>query len=508
MKQSNMGIRSGYIELPPSPTSLAESLRDIGYSMPTAIADLIDNSITAQATEISISSRWNNQKPWLAVIDNGHGMGIEDLVAAMRLGSRSPLLEREKKDLGRFGLGMKTASFSQCRQLTVISKIKGQEPRAVEWDLDELANAQDTRWNLNVKDLSASGEDSFAAELVKDYLDAYLSGTIILWRKMDRIAPEEKAATRESYFNAIIQEVRDYISLVFHRFLSAENFAKKIQITMNGANLIGFDPFNSRHPATQELPKQNIVVKNETIGVQPYVLPHHNKVSREEWEKLSGPGGYFQNQGFYVYRENRLISFVTWFRIIKKQELTKLVRVRIDIPNSLDMLWGIDVKKSRAIPPESVRNQLKQIIAKIEFRGKQVYKQRGTVLRSDSTIYFWNRVARDQAIYYEINREHPLLKSFAGDLEGSECSKLNNIISAIESTFPREQYYNDLADTPESVIKERLTDEVLEEILKNYIAIIFNNKTLEEEEIEKILSIEPFASHKDDTQNIIKRGRF
>ena len=132
-----------YENLYPSPSSLMESLRDIGYSMETALADVIDNSITAQATDININFSWNDAEPWLAISDNGHGMNYQELLLAMKLGSLSPLESRKDNDLGRFGLGLKTASFSQCRRLTVVSK-KENSISAMEWDLDQITENPDT----------------------------------------------------------------------------------------------------------------------------------------------------------------------------------------------------------------------------------------------------------------------------------------------------------------------------------------------------------------------------
>jgi len=122
-------------DLRPDPASLIESMRDIGYSMETAVADLIDNSITAGASNIDIRFSWNDGDPWLAIVDDGYGMDSDELTNAMRLGSKNPLEERDKEDLGRYGLGLKTASFSQCRKLTVISKV-GESIEGREWNLN------------------------------------------------------------------------------------------------------------------------------------------------------------------------------------------------------------------------------------------------------------------------------------------------------------------------------------------------------------------------------------
>ena len=104
----------------PEASSMIETFRAIGYSIEAAVADIIDNSISARAKNIWINFEWEGSETWLAVKDDGSGMNNDELVQAMRPDSKNPLDDRSTKDLGRFGLGLKTASFSQCRLLSVI----------------------------------------------------------------------------------------------------------------------------------------------------------------------------------------------------------------------------------------------------------------------------------------------------------------------------------------------------------------------------------------------------
>lgn len=495
-----------FIELPPSPSCLVESLRDIGYSMPTAIADLLDNSITAKASEISVRCCWNDGQPWIAVVDNGIGMTKKELINAMRLGSLNPIDKRREDDLGRFGLGMKTASFSQCRHLTVISKHKDNAHFACEWNLDNLASDNEAKWRLSIVSLGPQNGDQLSRNIFTKELEQLDSGTVVLWRNLDRVAPGESQDIREDVFNSHIDNVREHLSCVFHRFLSGSRGQSKITIKINNDPLEPFDPFYTKHNATQELPEQKITLDGKEIVVQAYVLPHHNKTSKEDWDKFAGPGGYHHNQGFYVYRNKRLIISGTWFRLLKKQELTKLIRVRVDIPNSLDHLWGIDVKKSHASPPERVREELRKVIEKIEYCGKKVYKQRGTVLNNRAKVPFWNRVAREGGISYEINREHPLLTKLLDRLESEQISLLKDLVSSFESTFPKDLYYNDMASTPEMVMMPEIPDESLHEILKRLLHFFADDGNLDSVNIENIMHIEPFASNKEITKQILLEG--
>jgi hypothetical protein len=359
--------------------------------METAIADIIDNSITAGASLVNIRFAWNTEKSWLAIIDDGSGMNAEEITNAMRLGSTNPLNARSIDDLGRFGLGLKTASFSQCRQLTVITR-KQHKTSARQWDLDTITENPDSGWNLHILNDDEINNLREISLLIDDLISKE-SGTIVFWQKLDRLDISDESGMGEKKLNSLINEARKHIELTFHRFLEVSRGKKSLRIAINGDFLEAFNPFNPSNLATRELPEQKIKLDDEDITIQPYVLPHYNKVSREEYDKYAGDAGYHQNQGFYVYRNRRLIIKSTWFRLMPKEELTKLIRVKIDIPNTLDHRWKIDVKKANASPPEVIRNQLKQIIYQIRDEGKKVYRQRGKRLTDSVKVPAWNRTA-------------------------------------------------------------------------------------------------------------------
>lgn len=497
---------SNFIDLSPSPVALIESLRNIGYSMETAIADVIDNSITAKSTQISIRFSWNSGNPWLAVIDNGHGMTIEELINAMRFGSMNPLETRASNDLGRFGLGMKTASLSQCRHLTVLSKKNGQIS-CCEWDLKRISQNDGLGWNLGILDSNGIRQ--------RDTLDAiyqevftHMHGTIVLWEDMDRIIEQSVLSGQEKYFNSIIFDARKHLELVFHRFLSPDTGKKKVVILMNGDELKAFNPFNPRNLATQELEKQQIVLDGKKIVVQPYILPHHNKTSRQEYEEYSGDGGYLHNQGFYVYRNKRLIIKGTWFRLLKKQELNKLIRIRVDIPNTLDHLWKIDIKKSYAAPSETIKQELQRVIGKIEVAGRKVYHQRGAKLSSETKCPVWIRKVVGGTIIYQINREHPLVANLLEEVPVNQKEFFNQVMTMFESSFPVDLLFNDVAGKPEQVEKPGFDEKALEILLdvfaKRWISLGMANEKL----VEELLSVDPFASNRKLTEELIKKKGF
>jgi len=485
-----------FIPVTPSASCLIESLRDIGYSMETAVADIIDNSITATSTTIKIDFSWNEGSPWISISDNGHGMSEEELINAMRLGSQHPGNERAEKDLGRFGLGLKTASFSQCRQLTVISK-KNNKVSGYEWDLEWIKNNPDSKWEIRAISTDDITSSPFLNKVFTESL-LLSDGTIVLWRELDRFDQSEKK------LNSIIDQSRKHLELVFHRYLSPGAGKKGLEILLNNAPLEAFNPFYTSHSATQELPSQSIHLEGTVINVQPYVLPHYNKTTRENYEKYAGDDGYLQNQGFYLYRNNRLIIKGTWFRIIKKEELTKLIRVQVDIPNSLDHLWKIDVKKAHASPPEAIKKELRQIIDKIASSGKNVYRQRGKKLQDKVKEPAWNRIQSNGKVQYAINREHYLVTELDNQLIPEQQEKLKALLTMLEGSFPTELFYCDVAKEPESINKPEFNIESFLPMLETMITSMKNSQIPPSEIAKRILTCDPFATYQDETKTLLK----
>lgn len=425
--------------LPPSAASLSASLRDLGYSLETAIADLIDNSISAEASEIQVFCDTSRSIPVVAIIDDGHGMDGEQLIAALRHGSISPKRKRSPKDLGRFGLGLKTASFSQCKRLTVVSRINGSLVGA-EWDFTAVEDT-DT-WFISI--------------LEKDELESlpYLesipaTGTLVLWRNLDRLSEDESGRKRDEIVNEKLCVVERHLALVFHRFLAGEvKGRKKIMLRINGHTVDPFDPFCRNNDATQVLPLETVWVNDVQITMQPYILPHHSRLSASEYDYYQDRSDFISNQGAYVYRNGRLMAWGDWFRMVPKGEATKLARVQIDFPNSLDEAWTIDIKKSRARPPYEVRERLRHIIAKITARSVTVHRGRGQKLFQEAQAPLWERYAEHSGIRFVINLEHPLIASLQKKLPPSEAESLHVLLSSIASALPVEMIYSDYSTHP------------------------------------------------------------
>jgi len=428
--------------LPPSAASLTASLRDLGYSLETAVADLIDNSISADARDIQIFCDMSRTAPVLVIADNGRGMTEAEVIAAMRHGATDPRKKRGPKDLGRFGLGLKTASFSQCRRLTVVSTQRGERTGA-EWNLAQVEDDDD--WFISVLD-----EEEIAAQPFFDTLGD--TGTLVIWRDLDRLFEDETGQKRDEIVNEKLAVVERHLSLVFHRFLAGEVKGRmKLAIRINGHPIAPFDPFCRKNAATQMLPEETVWIDDVAVTMQPYILPHHSRLTASEYDFYQDRSDFISNQGAYVYRNGRLMAWGDWFRLVPKGEATKLARVQIDFPNSLDEAWTIDIKKSRARPPHVVRERLRQIITKITARSVTVHRGRGQKLFEESAAPFWERYADHGGIRYAINAQHPLVASLSARLATEDADTLRMVLDSIAASLPVEMIYSDYSTHPREV---------------------------------------------------------
>lgn len=482
--QLSSGVRA--VRAAPDAPMLIESMRDIGYSLETALADIVDNSITANARQIDIFADTTDSAPRIGVLDDGIGMTEAQLMDAMKPGSRNPLEARPGADLGRFGLGLKIASFSQCRRLTVVTRCEGVTTVAV-WDLDYVAHEQD--WLILVPE--TWGDIPWVDQLGE-------SGTLVIWEDLDRLVdqnvPAGEAAHRR-YVLKRIDDAREHLELVFHRFLSGEKGLARVRIALNGRGLAPFDPFHSTHPATVWGQVETIQVAGEKVRVQAFTLPHFTKVEPAEWERYAGRAGYVKNQGFYVYREKRLIINGTWFGLTRQTELTKLCRVRIDMPNGLDSQWKIDVKKASAQPPYHVRQRLRSIIEAMGAPSRRVYRGRGAKLVTDGRLPVWNRIQEHGEITYRVNSEHPVVEDFLERLTPDQATQFRRVIELIGTTLPMDALFADLGGEPEKVSGTTTSDETLSYAVRMTVEHL-RNAGADEADIPAMLKVtEPFRSN-------------
>ena len=437
------------IAAPPA-SSMIESLRSVGYSSEAAIADLIDNSISAHARNVWITFWWEGRQSHIAILDDGDGMAEDELFEAMRPGSMSPIEERPAHDLGRFGLGLKTASFSQCRQLTVASRRNGQFATR-RWDLDHVVRVNE--WQL-LKEPAAGSE-----ELLKP-LHELDNGTLILWQGLDRIVgnvPTSDSRSHDSFLR-LIDRVESHLAMVFHRFL--EGGSADLSIFINGGDedhrVKAWDPFMKSHGATISTPAERITTPRGGVEVQGFVLPHKDRLSIDQFQLGAGPEGWTAAQGFYVYRNRRMLVSGGWLglghgRTWTSEEPYKLARLRLDIPNTADADWDIDIKKSVARPPGYIEFRLRDLAEYVRKQARQVFAHRGSYGQRLPTLDLqraWRVVQRKDCMAYLVDRSHPLVKQVldhAGPLEEA----VNAMLRLLEETVPVQRIWIDTVEKGE-----------------------------------------------------------
>lgn len=469
--------------LPPYAPTLIESTRAIGYTLETAIADIIDNSISASAscTDIFFFPVGDS---YIAILDDGRGMNAAELENAMRYGSQNPNDTRDADDLGRFGLGLKTASLSQCRILTVVSK-QGSHVEARRWDIDHVIETHD--WSLLILDT----EEEFNNIPQIQELRKLETGTLVVWQNLDRLKVGELNFSRS--MGKKMDDVRAHLSLVFHRYISGEPGLKKIQLRMNNVAVEPLDPFLSNRN-TQVMSDEIMNISGSKVIVRPYILPHISNLASDEIVALGGREGLRKSQGFYVYRNKRLLVWGTWFRMMRQAELSKLARVQVDIPNELDSLWTLDIKKSTAIPPEEVRNNLASVIERLAELSKRTWVFRGKKETRDSIVHVWQRFKGKQGgSYYTINRDHPLVEVFE-DSSQQVRRNVENLLKAIESGIPLSALYLDLNSDRPVENETETTAQAVEALLRDLLAQ-FPANTGKAELLDRLAVSEPFVHY-------------
>ncbi len=450
------------ISISPRASALIGSLRGLGYSPETALADLIDNSITAGASTVSIDLQWNGGAPVAAILDNGHGMIEERLADALRLGGDGPHGQRADSDLGRFGMGLKTASLSQSRRLTVVTKTTGTLSSA---SLD-VGVVEEHGWIALVP--HSLPDQPFVAELQNRS-----TGTVVIWDQIDELSG--LAGLSKEAFYLRLEDIRAHLGMVFHRFIGGD--AARLDIALNGRLIRAWDPFQASHPATKEMPSERIRHAGSSFLVKPYVLPHRDRFTNEaEYNAAGGPGGWGARQGFYVYRSKRLLVAGSWLglggaRAWTRDEASRLARVLVDLPTGLDRDWRIDLRKSQARPPGSLRARLTAIAGRCREEAREVFAFRGQGPRvrgaPRTAPAVWLATQGRNGTQYRINRDHPVIVACRQSAAG--VRSLNAVLSIIERSVPVDRIWLDVsesegAELPTLDAKEigELTDQLAE----------------------------------------------
>lgn len=359
--------------LPPNPSRLIEGLRDTGYNFNTALADIVDNSVDAEATVIDIQIKMDQTGYILiTVADNGCGMNKNELLDGMTYGAQGRV---DPRRLGKFGLGLKTASTAFCRKLSVITRPSANDsPMKAIWDLDHVAKVSE--WELLI------GDPSKEEISCLDKVASESSGTLVVWENVDRLLKDYVDPAGHYAFNALDRFINDFIShvsMIYQRFLDHnDDRARNITITVNGHEVDAWDPFCIQESETEMVAgevKQATIDDNKKASfmVRAYVLPRKEQFSSDVKAKQARLENKYQ--GVYVYRENRMIHPHDWLGMFTKEPHYTLLRVEFSFNHELDDAFWVDIKKSRILLNETLYDYLKKFLTPPRNAADERYRK-------------------------------------------------------------------------------------------------------------------------------------
>mgnify|MGYP006078645047 FL=1 len=424
----------------PSPKSHIKTLMRIGYDFCTAVADIVDNSISANSSNVKVFCPPGQSYPYIRISDDGKGMRENELLNNMRIGCKDPSADRDVTDLGRFGSGLKTASFSQARSLTVISKTRNGDICGARWDIDNIEKTDS--WCLEILDkLDIS-------KLIEDgKVDIGGNGTQVIWDSLTCYQKDSHSLNTDEEMAKLLMSLKSHLGLYFHRFIGGGN---KCNFYINNALVLPIDPFLTRSDGYQEGPSERFRCKGGHIEIKTHVLPSLSSMTQAHIDLLGGAMNIAQQQGLYIYRNKRLINAGGWLNLAKNHQLSALARVQIDIPAALDEEWSTDVKKASLQLPPRIKRDLKKYLKNPIKKSQKTYTYKGQI---DEAGTLWNIVVNEEEkiITYEINYDNTDLKALMEKLSRGHCSTLIAYLTKISKELPLDHIYNTMADRPKYI---------------------------------------------------------
>lgn len=457
-------MREGAIITEPSATPVIHALRNIGYNSQTAIADLVDNSIDANAENIYINFKYSEGNGYIKIEDDGHGMTEEELQIAMTIGSKDPRLSRQEKELGRFGMGLKTASFSLGLRLTVITKKAGIQSQRC-WDLEYVSDTG--KWLLKT-DVPADVMPNIGTINGEQ-------GTVVFIDKLDRFsrANSDKVLKEPSYY-AKVNRIKEYLELVFHNLIE-----KGTSIYINDNELKAWDPFLSDNMYVIEGEAQRIRLNHTMVKVTPYILPHPSKFqNKRAYRAAGGIKGWYDQQGFYIYRENRLVNYGHWFNMFTKDQASELVRIKVEFSNKADEEWKLDIKKSNVSLPDELQLPLKSIAKQYRQQSREITLYRTTAKISGKSAHgslkTWQLETDDSDSKYILNRTHPFLTKILREMNDDLKKDFNMYLKLIEMGSPANIMKPEQL-VPDATVNEKVSEDEINNILQCANMLIESN---------------------------------
>lgn len=458
----------------PNPEFLIKSIAEQGYSLETALADLMDNSISANSNRIEILTDTESNPFELYLADNGDGMDFDSLKKNMQFPSQSPEDNRDLNDLGRFGLGLKTASFSQTRKFTVLSRRKGDSKfYGITWDVEHLRKTN--RWEIIIN------SDDEVSTLYEKYLslsDSHLSksvefipNTIIIWKGLYKFENYLNELNRQDAFKGeITNNTSEYLSIVFHRFM--ERNSNPLQIRINNSMVIPFNPFRTDNSGLRVLEARQKEFGKDLVKIQGFVLPNssikESKSSNSIWTPVNK--SLMDMEGIYVYRANRLILYGGWNGLIKKSPRMQLGRLRIEIGNKIDHLFHLNVAKSQINIPHDLKMSFLREISNLTTESQKEYFNHILVSvpnkqkKELNELFF--KSASNKGVLLNYNFDFPILKSLTDSLNKQQRADLNFILKISSNTINKIRQVDNVEVQENSNIEGISLDEIIQSVNK------------------------------------------
>ena len=420
----------------------------------------------------------------------------------MRFGGTGASVPRAEDDLGRFGLGMKTASLSQARRVTVASRTDA--GRAVlRWDLDHIRNVDDG-WHL--LEGCEPGSDVLLEPLWRK-----ARGTLVLWELID-FGRRDEAPSYPSFLEDI-EAVEHHLAMVFHRFLNGD--ARQLTIRVNGRKVAAWDPFLESHPSLRRRPEQRLGQGPARVVVRGFILPHRDRfASARAYEDAGGPAGWNAQQGFYIYRNKRLLSAGGWLglggsRAWTREESSRLGRIRVDLTNTADADWNIDVKKSVARPPVSLRPRLSSIAQDVRAIAREVFVHRGSYgsrVKTAEVDRLWESVQTASRSGYRIRRDHPAVEA-AMPAGRADREAFLSLLTLAERTVPVDRIWLDVTERSGDAVTleaDEVDDELME-AARGLAAILIRKGLPTAAAVARVAALEPYDTVPDFAARLRKR---
>lgn len=460
----------------PNPEYLIKSIAEQGYSLETSLADLMDNSVSAKADKIEVLAETTKEPFRLFLADNGNGMSEKALVDSMQFPSESPDKERDRSDLGRFGLGMKTASFSQTRRFTVISRPKGTKKfHARTWDVDYLKT---NGWKIikHTDDEIQELLDSYY-KLSGEYLnsfDCFEPNTIVVWSGLYKFESYIKEGNRKKALKKEINEVvSDHLSLVFHRFLESQ--ISPLQIKINNTRVTPFNPFPITEKDVRQMEPRQRFLGYDVIKAEGFILParaiEESKSGQSIWTTKFR--GLMDMEGIYVYRGDRIILFGGWNGLIKKSTRLQLGRLRMEVGNKADHLLHLNVAKSQISVPYELQDAFEEYVIDIKTEAEREYYNRGirkfSGKKKAKNTEFFIRSNSNKGTVLEINQEFPLIKDLQDSFTEEQLSKFNLLLRMFNTGINRMRQKHEEKDFAEIIEQDNIAPEQMQEMITVFL---------------------------------------